>query len=356
MDNLAKAKSLNNKYINRELEKQEELLKKKREANLNAKQNKYRETMENLVRVTGEEPAKFILINPNDNEPIHLPPSHYSLKNQQPLEERIKEKMEKAKTLQPKRRGRGRPQTLPSLRYYRELEERKKNQPQLSDDIKQNDVEEGNTVDNITSSVVVSDVEEIDTGIDTRDSEMDVVESSPIDDKVQKLSRDMSDDVEVVMASTPKKRGRGRPKKTDSTNSKEMKKVSESQKLSHVEGGEKMLYNILPLLYSNKKKSASRNFNFLVTFFSGELTPQELSLLFYYKDELKLTHAEIMALEMLLNLQQSDNKKQYYKIMEQDFRNYKHNQNAQPATTASSLLEQKLENAQEAIFGEKNDY
>lgn len=386
MDVLKKAKSLNNRYIDKELEN----IEKTRTQTYQKKLEKYQEKMNKLASITGEPPTSLILLNPTTNQPLPLPPHHHKIitldakermqelktrvkrlnkaykevKIQNMIDDTTKTKQDasganmKVKTITKtitKTKKRGRPPKAPSLRYYQEK-------------LEQNQIEQKN------SQTQIHQIEDSKHNIDanTNITTCTSIISGEVEESIQKLSQiqahaqeyiptttstttssigDNSDSIEESQTRdrTKKVLQSRAAKKAKNQNISQIQKVSRNHPCYTSRGGVEKVAHITPVIYSTRSLQG-KNASTLLAIFSTELTPDEIEFMLEYKDELELTHAELAALSVLANMQEQENRKQYWKIMD----NLAKSKNvATPISkSTSTLLDEKLAQAQEAIFGE----
>lgn len=336
-DLLAKAKALaqNNQYLQNYLDAP----KKQKQKRYQTKLNKNKTQMEQLAQIFHEPPAP-ILTKLNNSQPLHLPPSKHQ-PSKLSLEEHIQEQKRMLEQLQPKV---GRPQTQPSLAYRlqqeqgllptQNLTQNQTHKTEKPDKIYQTDNPD-NTVTQPTVSVIGDSSNADDNNADTQllsrtpDSLADITASigAITQPPTQKLSR----------------KGKRQSKHKE-------KKLSHTKSFTPVGTEVEKVSRPLLCIYGERRITSKTALS-LVQIYSQELTPEEITLLLDNREELRLTHAELTALTLLQNMaENSEDRKQYWKIQETIEKSKK--QPTPVSKPESTLLEQKLAEAQEAIFGE----
>lgn len=222
-----------------------------------------------------------------------------------------------------------RPQTRPSLKYYNELKNNPYQKPHQTQP-HQTHIEATELVDSTSASTTIS--------THTRDKT-----------ETQILSPQLA----PILERTAKKQTR--KLSPTSTSGNKSQKVSDSN-LFPTPGREiEKLSRATPVIYGEKRLQNKTALT-LVHLYSQEMTPEQIDLMFDYREELQLTHSELVALSLLRDMDsknphiKAEATKRYWKIQETIEKSKK------PATSVSpnnsSLLDRTLENAQEAIFGE----
>lgn len=197
----------------------------------------------------------------------------------------------------------------------------------------------------------------------TTDATIDVITDAHTDTSISVCT---DSDSNVYTDTQPIKRGRGRPRKHPVIPIDAQTQVEtqvQAQKLSQSEGLEKLshgtqaltssvkrrnLTHATPVIYGNR--AITKSALSLVNTYSAELTKNEIKLMLELQNELELTHAEITALSLLVEMENNpEARKTYWKVEETILKTKKTTPIKQ---TSSSLLDEKLANAEEAIFGE----
>lgn len=174
-------------------------------------------------------------------------------------------------------------------------------------------------------------------------------------DELQKLSHEPSltkekvEDIQMEELQQPShvaeqqpRRGRGRPK--GSKNKRTIEKLSRDTTHSH------LLVNLNLTSFTSDKGKTSLSYTLL---YASQLTPIQISLLLENADALELTMAEVLALSLLERTKNHDQKaeKIYWDLMKTQAKNEK----TTPIKQESTLLDEALSKAENAIFGEVID-
>lgn len=338
MDVLQKARELakTNPYLKTTLETPA----KQRTRNYQKKKQALSHQMKKLEEIYQEEhTSPFILMNPSHpSQPLKLPPSKHTISTTT-TEQHIMEQKEMLERLSPttstqattgKRKGssatprrKGRPQKRPTLKYFQELEQ--KHQTHQTEQ-KQTYQRADNTIEATATTP---------TGASASSSiSADVVEA----------------DVKTSTASAANSPLTNTKSFTNTNTTTQKKKVSKIEKLSpDLTRAEKALSPV-PIIYGARQITEKNTLN-LLQIYSQNLTSEQVEMMLEYRAELELTHAEEMALNLLKATKTDENaKKQYWKIQETLERSRK--QLTPVKASNSTLLDQKLAAAEEAIFGE----
>lgn len=183
------------------------------------------------------------------------------------------------------------------------------------------------------------------------------------------------------LVQAPTKRGRGRPKGSLNKKTLEKQKAEHSIGALNVKKGEKLSQARLASSEKLSRKRESEKLSQLqhnygemlpvdvcaspqklrigktslayVLLYSRELTPIEIELLLEKQNDLNLTASEIIALDLVKRTINHDQKaeKIYWDLM----KNGEKNQKITPIKTETTLLDEALEKAENAIFGEVVD-
>lgn len=136
------------------------------------------------------------------------------------------------------------------------------------------------------------------------------------------------------------------------TNSEKLSPTSETEKLSQLEHnhGEMLPVDTMTSPQKLRIGKTSLAYAFL---YSRELTPIQIELLLEKQNDLNLTASEIIALDLVQRTLKHDQKaeKIYWELM----KNGEKNQKITPIKTETTLLDEALEKAEDAIFGEVID-
>lgn len=136
------------------------------------------------------------------------------------------------------------------------------------------------------------------------------------------------------------------------TNSEKLSCKSETEKLSQLQHnyGEMLPVDVCA---SPQKLRIGKTSLAYVLLYSRELTPIEIELLLEKQNDLNLTASEIIALDLVKRTINHDQKaeKIYWDLM----KNGEKNQKITPIKTETTLLDEALEKAENAIFGEVVD-
>lgn len=136
------------------------------------------------------------------------------------------------------------------------------------------------------------------------------------------------------------------------TNSEKLSRERESEKLSQLQHnyGETLPVDVCA---SPQKLRIGKTSLAYVLLYSRELTPIEIELLLEKQNDLNLTASEIIALDLVKRTINHDQKaeKIYWDLM----KNGEKNQKITPIKTETTLLDEALEKAENAIFGEVVD-
>lgn len=255
-----------------------------------------------------------------------------------------------------------RPQTRPSLKYYNELKNNPYQKPNPTQP-HQTDIEAIELADNTDTSTSIST--HTDTGDKTEVQILSpqpapVLESTIIEAsstiQPQKLPRTAKKQTRKLSPTSGNKSQKGLNSPTStSTSGNKSQKVSKDQPFTPTEREIEKLSRATPVIYGEKRLQNKTALT-LVHLYSQEMTPEQIDLMFDYREELQLTHSELVALSLLRDMGsknphiKAEATKRYWKIQETIEKSKK------PATSVSpnnsSLLDRTLENAQEAIFGE----
>lgn len=257
---------------------------------------------------------------------------------------------------QPKRK-RGRPQKQPSLRYMAQKEYQKLTESKSSTQTHQNP--NPTQPDQTENPEYHTDINTVTAITDVCSSNTCSTDESVYKNQTEKLTQpepqtDLIGESSISTRTQTEKVSSGDnttlEQKVSQGLDKSVEKVSHTQKLSPSNRGGEKVSHVLPLYYDIKQLKSKTTLT-LVTLFSVELTPAEIKLMLDHRDELELTHAEITALNLLQNMENDpESRKHYWKIMETMQKDKKQPTPVQPQTT--TLLDEKLAQAQEAIFGE----
>ena len=330
MDKLAKAKELakNNPYLQEFLDKTAT----SKTESYHRKQEKLGSVMEAIAEVYGEEPQPFILMNPETpTKPLHLPPLKNTFKSKTVLEKVTEQK-----------------QMIENINLTK-----KENHPQPHQKDNIEDNAEAIEAIEATISPTLSPSEVID--IDAHTIDADATPTLTQTEEVQKLPRRRGrprknrEGVSIIDATSRDN------EKTSATSNKVIKKVSQAsiRGITSVRG--EKLSRATPVIYSRENLKNSTTLT-LVALYSKEMTPMEIEKALANQEKLKLTHAELVALSLLSNMTSEnpkiaeESRKQYWKIQETLEKSKK--SSASVTASPSSLLDRKLEEAQEAIFAE----
>lgn len=380
MNTLDKAKQLSshNPYLKKIIDEH----KTKKTNTYIRKQQKYKEEVERLKEVFKDDTHPTLILTDEKGRTLKLPPSKHNLK-QTDYKERLKE----LKTM-------ARKPNKPSIKYYEQtipnfptLEETanttentsktsnykthkkttSQNFPYQTNNKEDTYVEDSTST---TTTLSPTSISSISTSISNEEeTQLPHDPLLPIISSIgAKRARVWTDesiafDNEAVIISTDTNSSSSSSSIEPNSLLKQDKKLSRTshmrtQKVSHVkssthptEGDGKTLQRSLPVIYSQKKSFSKSTMN-LVNIYSAELTPVEIDLILEYKDELHLTHAELTALTLLKNMENDPKSAdRYWKIQETMEKSKKTLTSV--STNNSSLLEEKLAQAEEAIFVKK---
>lgn len=294
------------------------------------------EAMNSIAKVYKEQPSPIVLSTPtpdtiHDTIPLKLPPHKHTFLRKSDLE-KIREQKQMIERLQENqttvKRKPGRPKKLTQI---------DQNNDQKHPDQKKNPKHNAEATTSISTSA--ERVERTDDNANANNvsfGDSDSISAAPdIIEQNQKVSNCTSGDTS--------------DEKVSNLTSDNREKVSNFaiKKVSH-RGRRAKLTLATPVIYSTKQSKTTLN---LVQIYSSELTKEQIGLVLDHREELNLTHAEETALSLLQDMETNpESRKQYWKIQETLARAKQ--QPTPVKTDSTTLLDKRLEAAEEAIFGE----
>lgn len=195
--------------------------------------------------------------------------------------------------------------------------------------------------------------------VEPSDTKQNPTEPSLTKENEENITKQELQQPQVVLEQP--KRGRGRPKGSLNKKTLEKQKAEHSIGALNVKKGEKLSQlqhnygETLPVdvCASPQKLRIGKTSLAYVLLYSRELTPIEIELLLEKQNDLNLTASEIIALDLVKRTINHDQKaeKIYWDLM----KNGEKNQKITPIKTETTLLDEALEKAENAIFGEVVD-